>query len=94
MMVAKRILAVYPKSKCLCDLLFPIELYIYTPIAAWAQPMKLMERVMATLRVKRYSIRTEMTYCYWIRFFIRFHKMRHPATMAGNEVRKFWNILR
>ncbi|MBT2772116.1 phage integrase N-terminal SAM-like domain-containing protein [Halomonas sp. ISL-60] len=51
--------------------------------------MKLMERVKAALRVKRYSLRTEKTYCYWIRFFIRFHRMRHPTTMAGNEVRQF-----
>ena len=29
--------------------------------------MKLMERVKATMRVKRYSLRTEKTYCYRIR---------------------------
>lgn len=52
-----------------------------------------MERVKAALRVKRYSLRTEKTYCYWIRFFIRFHRMRHPATMACNEVRQFLEYL-
>jgi hypothetical protein len=46
--------------------------------------MKLMERVKAALRVKRYSLRTEKTYFYWIRFFIRFHRMRLPATIAGH----------
>ena len=51
--------------------------------------MKLMERVKATLRGKRYNLRNEKTYCYWIRFFTRFHRVRHPATMAGNEVRQF-----
>jgi hypothetical protein len=35
--------------------------------------MKLMERVKATMRVKRYSLRTEKTYCYWIQFYIRFN---------------------
>lgn len=55
--------------------------------------MRLMERVKATLRVKRYSLRTEKTYCYWIRFFIRFHRMQHPANMAGNEVRQFLEYL-
>ena len=55
--------------------------------------MKLMERVKATLRVKRYSLRTEKTYCYWIRFFIRFHRMQHPANMADNEVRQFLECL-
>lgn len=29
-----------------------------------------MQRVKATMRVKRYSPRTEKTYGYWIRFFI------------------------
>ncbi|PRY65363.1 integrase-like protein [Vreelandella songnenensis] len=37
--------------------------------------MTLMDRVRATLRVKRYSLRTEKTYCYWIRFFIRFYSI-------------------
>ncbi|MFC0269462.1 phage integrase N-terminal SAM-like domain-containing protein [Kushneria aurantia] len=35
-----------------------------------SKPPKLMDRVKATMRVKRYSHRTEKTYCYWIRFFI------------------------
>ncbi|WP_324254695.1 phage integrase N-terminal SAM-like domain-containing protein [Halomonas sp. KAO] len=39
--------------------------------------------------MKRYSPRTEKTYCYWIRFFIRFHGVRHPAGMGGAEVRTF-----
>lgn len=55
--------------------------------------MKLMERVKATMRVKRYSLRTEKTYCYWIRFYIRFNKLRHPATLTGHEVRQFLEYL-
>ncbi len=55
--------------------------------------MKLMERVKAILRVKLYSLRTEKTYCYWIRFFIRFHNVRRPATMTGHEVRQFLECL-
>ncbi|WP_227370275.1 integron integrase [Halomonas sp. M20] len=54
-----------------------------------SRPPKLMERVKATMGVKRYSPRTEKTYCYWIRFFIRFHGMRHPATMGAPEVKAF-----
>ena len=53
------------------------------------KPPKLMERVKATMRVKRYSPRTEKTYCYWIRYFIRFHGVRHPASMGASEVRVF-----
>ncbi|MCE8032764.1 hypothetical protein EKK97_06530 [Billgrantia tianxiuensis] len=40
-----------------------------------------MDRVKATMRVKRYSPRTEKTYCYWIRYFIRLHGVRHPASL-------------
>ncbi|WP_447928295.1 phage integrase N-terminal SAM-like domain-containing protein [Vreelandella sp. EE27] len=49
--------------------------------------MKLMDRVRATLRVKRYSLRTEKTYCYWIRFFIRFHGTGLPASRTSAEAR-------
>lgn len=54
-----------------------------------SKPPKLMDRVRATLRVKRYSPRTEKTYSYWIRYFIRFHGVRHPPGMGGAEVRAF-----
>lgn len=35
-----------------------------------------MDRVKADMRVKRYSLRTEKTYCYGIRYFIRYHGVR------------------
>ncbi|WP_163576241.1 phage integrase N-terminal SAM-like domain-containing protein [Halomonas faecis] len=57
------------------------------------RPPKLMDRVKATMRVKRYSPRTEKTYCYWIRYFIRFHGVRHPASMGSSEVRAFLEYL-
>lgn len=53
------------------------------------KPPKLMDRVKATMRLKRYSPRTQKTYCYWIRYFIRFHGVRHPASMGASEVRVF-----
>lgn len=53
------------------------------------RPPKLMDRVKATMRLKRYSPRTEKTYCYWIRYFIRFHGVRHPANMGATEVQAF-----
>ncbi|WNK19598.1 integron integrase [Halomonas piscis] len=58
-----------------------------------SRPPKLMDRVKATMRVKRYSPRTEKTYCYWIRFFIRFHGVRHPASMGAPEVKVFLEYL-
>ncbi|WP_445005551.1 phage integrase N-terminal SAM-like domain-containing protein [Halomonas mongoliensis] len=51
------------------------------------RPPKLMDRVRATLRVKRYSPRTQKTYCYWIRYFIRFYRVRNPASIGAFEVK-------
>ncbi|MCC5884779.1 MAG: phage integrase N-terminal SAM-like domain-containing protein [Halomonas sp.] len=53
------------------------------------RPPKLMDRVKATMRLKRNSPRTEKTYCYWISFFIRYHGVRHTASMGSSEVRAF-----
>ena len=44
------------------------------------RPPKLMDRVKATMRVRRYSPRTGKTYCYWMRLFMRFRGVRHPAS--------------
>ncbi|WP_081694734.1 phage integrase N-terminal SAM-like domain-containing protein [Halomonas huangheensis] len=40
----------------------------------------MLTRFAQGMRVKRYSPCTDKTYCYWIRFFIRFHGVRHPAS--------------
>ena len=45
------------------------------------------------MRLHHYSIRTERTYWYWIRFFIRFHRMRHPREMGPLEVNAFLSWL-
>ncbi|WP_440998221.1 phage integrase N-terminal SAM-like domain-containing protein, partial [Arhodomonas sp. SL1] len=58
-----------------------------------ARKPRLMDQARRTLRVKRYSIRTEKSYCYWIRFFIRYSGVRHPATMGEPEVRAFLEYL-
>ncbi|SHK13640.1 integron integrase [Marinobacter antarcticus] len=50
---------------------------------------RLRDQVRAVIRVNRYSIRTEKSYWYWIRFYIRFHQMKHPRDMGPNEVNEF-----
>lgn len=73
----------------------PIILYIKTALlqkhhmSMQAGSPRLMDRVKTTLRVKRYSPRTEKTYCYWIRYFIRFNGIRNPAIMGASEVKTF-----
>ncbi len=41
------------------------------------------------MAVRRYSKRTISTYLYWIKYFILFHRKRHPGEMHGNEVEQF-----
>lgn len=50
---------------------------------------RLREQVSAVMRVHHYSIRTEQSYWYWIRYFIRFHRLRHPMEMGAMEVSAF-----
>jgi len=54
-----------------------------------ANQPRLLEQVRNSLRVKHYSLSTENSYIYWIRYFIRFHKRRHPSEMGGPEVEAF-----
>ncbi len=54
-----------------------------------AQKSPLLSSVREKLRVKHYSIRTEQSYVYWIKYYIRFHGTRHPAEMGASEIESF-----
>ena len=54
---------------------------------------RLLEEVRLSIKRKHYSHRTEQSYIYWIRFFIRYHKLRHPREMREDEVRQFLDYL-
>jgi integron integrase len=41
------------------------------------------------LRSRHYSRRTEQSYCHWVKRFIFFHNVRHPAEMAEPEINVF-----
>src|ERR1051325_12222829 len=53
------------------------------------KPKKLLEQARDVLRLKHYSLRTERSYCDWIKRFIRFHHLRHPNEMAAPEISEF-----
>jgi len=53
------------------------------------KPSPFVEKVRAAIRVRHYSRRTEKTYLFWIRRFIRFHGKRHPAEMHEQAVGEF-----
>ncbi len=57
------------------------------------RPLKLLDRVRWHLRVKHYSIRTEVAYLDWIRRFILFHGKRHPEQLGEAEIAAFLSHL-
>lgn len=50
---------------------------------------KLMDRLREALRSRHYSRRMEQTYSHWVKRFIFFQKVRHPAEMAEPEINAF-----
>ena len=56
-------------------------------------PKRLIDRLREEIRARHYSRRTEKSYWYWIRYFIFFHRKRHPAEMGASEVTAFLSWL-
>ncbi len=52
-------------------------------------PPRLLDAVRAQVRYRHYSLRTENAYLHWIRAFIHFHGLRHPAGLGFAEVEAF-----
>jgi len=60
--------------------------------AAGAQqqrPQRLLDALRAQIRYMHYSLRTEEAYVHWVRAFIRYHGLRHPAEMSRDEIEAF-----
>ncbi len=47
--------------------------------------LKLLDQVREVMRLKHYSIRTERTYCDWVRRYVRFHQMKSREAMLPAE---------
>ncbi len=58
------------------------------PLSA-APPPRLLDALRAQIRYMHYSRSTEQAYVHWVRAYIRFHGLRHPAEMARDEVEGF-----
>ena len=50
---------------------------------------RLHEQFRNVIRVNHYSIRAEKAYWYWIRYFLRDHRMRHSLEVGPAEVNEF-----
>ena len=53
------------------------------------QKKKLLDQLREAMRSRHYSRRTEQTYCHWVKRYIFFHNVRHPAEMAEPEMNQF-----
>ena len=51
--------------------------------------LKLLDCLSQALRSRHYSKRTENTYVMWVKRFIYFHNVRHPAEMTESEINAF-----
>lgn len=54
-----------------------------------AHKPRLMTQVRRELKARHYSPRTEKSYVGWIKRFIHFYNLRHPAEMAEPEINTF-----
>ena len=62
-------------------------------VAPAPAPPRLLDQVVARIRVRHYSLRTEQAYVGWIKRYIIFHGKRHPADMGKGEVEAFLSSL-
>ena len=65
-----------------------IVCHVHAPAPPGRKP-KLLDRLHQALRSRHYSRRTEQAYCHWVKRFIYFHNIRHPAEMAEPEINAF-----
>ena len=63
------------------------------PGAPPLQSKRLLDQVRERARYLHYSLSTEKVYLYWVRFFIRWHGLRHPRDMGAPEVEAFLTML-
>ncbi|MFZ2508567.1 MAG: integron integrase [Steroidobacteraceae bacterium] len=50
---------------------------------------RLVDQIRARIRARHYSLRTEKAYVFWVRRFVRFHRMRHPRDLGAPEVEAY-----
>ena len=54
---------------------------------------RLLDQLREQARYLHYCLSTEKAYLYWVRFFIRWHGLRHPRDMGAPEVEAFLAML-
>jgi integron integrase len=54
---------------------------------------RLLDQVRTAIRLRHYSPRTEKSYVYWIRFYVRYSGMKHPLELGEDDVGRFLSFL-
>lgn len=52
-----------------------------------------IEKLIKSIRIKNYSVRTEQVYLDWFLRFIRFHSMKDPVTLTEKDISEFLEFL-
>lgn len=52
-----------------------------------------MDQLRERIRYLHYSLRAEQTYLYWVRFFIRWHGLKHPREIGASHLEAFLTML-
>lgn len=63
------------------------------PVPVDTGSQRLIAQLRVRMRNRHLAYSTEKTYLYWIRAYIRFHKLRHPKDMGAEEVDRFLSWL-
>lgn len=48
-----------------------------------------LTHVRKVIQSKYYSIRTEHAYIYWLKYYIKYHNLKHPKELGAEEIRAF-----
>jgi hypothetical protein len=84
---------IYSKEPSNSDLYRALNGARSTPPAGNDRSLKPLDQLREALRARGYSPQAEGTYCQWVKRFISFHNVRHPAEMAEPEITAFLNHL-
>jgi hypothetical protein len=63
---------------------FPVPVPAYESMVPNPK-LKLLDQMREVMRLKHYSIRTERSYCDWVRRYVKFHEMRSRDGMFPAE---------
>jgi integron integrase len=72
--------------------LFRYTVFVYS-LMPEPTPPRLLDLVRREIRYRHYSLSTEKAYVHWVRFFVKFHGLKHPREMGVAQVELFLSHL-